>query len=155
MREIKNEFNDEVSFLTKLANTAFNVDPQFNDFEDETNQYARFTVTLSLNNPLFGNNDKFNSIASGVGPTKKDAKLAACISALKALGPEVYREWKIATTQAIENPEETKDQLICLEDKLKQREGPKLNDYTQEQLADFEAIKDAPIDDCTLISTKQ
>ena len=43
---------------------------------------------------------------------------------------------------------------MYIEDKLKMHETPCLQQYTPEQLASFEAIEDAAIDDCTLISSK-
>ena len=54
--------------LYRLANVAFQVDPVFEDVEEETaNPQLRFAAKLSLG-------EKFHCVTKGIGPNKKSAK---------------------------------------------------------------------------------
>ena len=148
--DIKNSFHDEVSLLTKLSGDACQRDPDFETSEQSESTLSKFMVTIKLD---FGEGP--NEVASGAGQNKPSAKKEACINALRALCPEEYEKWtQRSTVKVVLNPEETKGEF-SIDDRLKLREEADISLYSEEQLADFNSEKDAAIDDCTLISTKQ
>ena len=91
--KIKNSYQDEVSLLTRLSETACQGKPKFETPEQSKLPESKFTTTIMLD---FGEGSK--KVASGAGQNKKGAKMEACINALRALCPEEYEKWAKKST---------------------------------------------------------
>ena len=84
-RNFATSCSDEISLLTQIAKTEFQVEPEENPQEiPGGNQYARFKTTMT-----FGGKE----VGFAVGRNKKESKLFACKHILMAMVPNLYKEW--------------------------------------------------------------
>ena len=88
-RNFATSCTDEISLLTQIAKTEFQVEPTDDNEELPGNEMARFKTTI-----LFGPNE----VGYAVGRNKKQSKLNACKHILQAMVPTLYADW-LATHQ--------------------------------------------------------
>ena len=84
-RNFATSCSDEISLLTQIAKTEFQVEPETGQPEELSgNEMARFKTTIS-----FGK----DAVGFAVGRNKKESKLNACKHILHAMVPNLYKEW--------------------------------------------------------------
>ena len=84
-RHFATSCSDEISLLTQIAKTEFQVEPETGTPEELFgNEMARFKTTIS-----FGEQE----VGFAVGRNKKESKLFACKHILLAMVPNLYKEW--------------------------------------------------------------
>ena len=76
--------DDEISLLTQIAKSNFQMEPTAEYEQLPNNDLARFRATMKFGSKVVG---------FAVGRTKKESKLNACKHILEAMEPLLYKDW--------------------------------------------------------------